>query len=267
MNKSIFSTLIGATLIAGSMAIPVAQADNSCNVNLNADVRISPEKIEFFDNDQALYYIEDDHKLFVNGKRVSLSRGQQSLVNEFSEKIRGTVPEVKAVAIDGVDLAIEGVNLAFNELLGQGNSVSTELTEKLTSIKRRVSEKLDQNATYTIDKDGKTVDSLLGEDFEQEVEEVVEGTIKQSMGSLLIAVGQELLTAGGDMSSFEQKMEDFGQRIELEMEQRAERIETRAEALCQSVVVIDQLENEMSESIDELSDINVISASQHSQKT
>jgi len=77
----------------------------------------------------------------------------------------------------------------------------------------------------------------------------------------MIAVGQEILFSGGDMNAFEAKMENFGQQIEHEMENRSEGIEKRGEALCHSIVAIDEMEEELKASIDELSDYDFITAS------
>ena len=68
-----------------------------------------------------------------------------------------------------------------------------------------------------------------------------------------------MLFSGGDMDTFETRMESFGERIEREMESRGEEIEKRGEALCQSVVAIDALEDQLTQDIDELEDFNMLS--------
>ena len=257
-------TLIATALI---MASSVSYAhDNSfssesCNVDLTGGVSITAEKITFSKNKLPLYTISNNDVLLIDGEEVALTASQRSLLHEYSTNIRGVVPEVKVIALEAIDLAIDGVNLAFNELLGEGNNVSSDLTTQLTSIRAEVNAEFDGSKDFYIDEDGFAGEDFFGEDFEQRIESAVEATIQNSLGSLMIAVGQQMLYSGGDMDAFGSKMEQFGQQIEHEMEARGAGLEKRGEALCQSMIVIDNLEEQLKASIDELADYNVITAS------
>ena len=112
-----------------------------------------------------------------------------------------------------------------------------------------------------IDEEGFSGKDFFGDDFEQRIESAVESTIKNSLGTLMIAVGQEILFSGGDMEAFETKMDNFGELIGNEMETRSESIEKRGEALCQSIIVIDEMEEQLRNSINEIADYDFITAS------
>lgn len=250
--------LLPTLLLASSTT---AMAHNDCNVDLNGGIRIDESSIAFTKNKQPLYIIEDDNILVVNGERISLNSSQEALVYNYSTSIRQTVPEVKEIAISAIDVAVDGVNLAFNELLGEGNNVSSDLTHELGRIREQVELRFNTQAGFTIDEDGFASDEVLGADFESKLEEVIEDAVQNSMGTLMVALGQELIFSGGDMKAFETRMEDFGTRIESEMEARASHLEEKGEALCKSVMEIDALEEQMQSEIAELSNINMISAS------
>lgn len=260
-------TLIATALIiasSASYAHDSSFSSNSCNVDLNGGIKISAEKITFSKNKSALYSIVNNEKLIVDGEEIDLTRSQQSLLTEYSTSIRGVVPEVKSIALDAIDLAIDGVNLAFNELLGEGNNVSVDLTTQLTTIRSEVDKEFDGSKDFYIDEDGFAGDDFFGDEFEERIESAVETTIQNSIGSLMIAVGQEMLFSGGNMDAFETRMENFGQQIEHEMEARGEGLEKRGEALCQSVISIDEMEEQLKSEIDELADFNFITASHKS---
>ncbi len=235
-------------------------SSDSCNVDLNAGLRVNKNLIEFTKHDKALYQILNNETLVVDGKSISLDGNQQALVTEYATQIRAVIPEVKILALDGINLATEGVNLAFDELLGTGNDIGAELTEQLALIKGEVEQRFSADNEFYIDERGEFADEFFGEEFEQRIEEIVEDTIQNSMGSLLIAVGQEMLFSGGDADAFEARMESFGEQIEHEMELRAEGLEQRGEALCYSVYKIDQLEQQLQLQISEMSEFDVISA-------
>ncbi|ASP48901.1 DUF2884 family protein [Cognaticolwellia beringensis] len=260
-------TLIATALIIASSASYAHDnsfSSESCNVDLNGGININAKEIIFSKNKSPLYTITNNDTLIIKGEEVTLTSHQKSLIRDYSSHIRDVVPEVKSIALDAIDLAIDGVNLAFNELLGEGNNVSADLTTQLTTIRGEVDAEFNKQNSFYIDEDGFSGKDFFGDDFEQRIESAVESTIKNSLGTLMIAVGQEMLFSGGDMDAFETKMDDFGELIGNEMETRSEGIEKRGEALCQSIMVIDEMEEQLKDSIDEISNYNFITASSKS---
>lgn len=255
-------TLTSAILMSGSVL-----AHNSCDIDLNAHVRIDNKVVEFSDENQPLYKIVDDKYLYVEGDKVSLDKQQQVLVTQYSKDIKALVPEVRGVVTEGIDLAVEGVGLAFNELLGEDNDVGNELTSELTIIKEELAQKLSLEHGVSIGKEGVADDNFFGKEFENRIETVVESAVKKSMGTLLIAVGKEMLFSGGDPEAFEARMENFGEQIETEMESRAEELEKKANVLCYSVKKLDEQEEHLREEVSELAPFNMIKVdSRHSDK-
>ena len=256
-------TLLATAILLSSTAVFAHDTNfssDSCDVDLNAGLRINKNLVEFSKNDQPLYQIINNRTLMIDGEEIFLDASQQSLVSEYSTSIRSIVPEVKEIAVDAIELAVDGVNLAFNELLGEGNELGEDLTVQLHAIRDEVDKRFDSEQEFYIDEHGNLDDDFFGEDFEQRIEQVVEETVQNSLGSLLIAVGQEMLFSGGDMDAFETRMENFGEQIENEMEQRGEELGKRGEALCQSIYQIDNLEERLKNEISELSSFDVITA-------
>lgn len=253
-------TLVASAILLSGTAFAhdVHFSSNSCDVDLNAGISIKKNVITFTKHNKPIYQIIDNQSLIVDGQTVKLNGQQTELVYEYSTKLRAVVPEVKTIAIEAIDLAAEGVNLAFTEILGDGNQVSIDLTRQLTEIKDDLNNQFDVN-DFAIDENGTLQGNFFAEDFENQISNMVEDVIKNSMGTLLVAVGQKMLFSG-DMEAFETKMEDFGAQIEAEMEQRAELIEAKGERLCHSIYAVDQLEEKLKEAVDEMPKINVIDA-------
>jgi hypothetical protein len=246
-------------------------AHDACDIELDTGVTLNESKLEFFNasentenEKQILYTIRNDHSLIVHGQKIELNAHQQRLVTKYAKDIRAMVPQVRTIALEGVDLALEGVNLAFNELLGEGNNVGEELTQELSTLKDEVAGRFTEKHGITvgakgINGKGFTGEELLGKEFEQRIESAVEKAVINSMGSILMAMGQEMLFSDKESNSLETRMEDFGESIADEMEHRAEKIEKKAEVLCAALTDIDKLEEQLKTSISPLADINVIS--------
>ncbi len=259
-NTTFKKSLLTATLLVTFSSMS-ALAHNSCHVELESGVKINEDTVVFFaeKSRRTLYSVENDETLMVDGEVIELDSVQQALVTQYSSSIKAMVPQVRSIAIEGVDLALEGVNLAFNELLGEGNSVGQDLTYELSNIRDEVSTRLTLEHGFTIGEDGLEGEDLLGKEFEQRIESAVESAVMSSMGTIMMAVGQEMISSGGNTAAFESRMEAFSENIEQEMESRAEQIEHKADELCVAAVQIDKLEEQLKASIDLLEDIDVIS--------
>jgi len=249
--------LLVSTLLLSS----TAYAHQSCEVDINGGINVKQDEILFSKNKSTRYRISKDENLYIGGRQVDLNSEQQALVINYSHKIRATVPEVRELALNAVDLAMDGVSLAFNELLGEGNNVTTTLTEELSTVRDEVENHFDSESGFYVGEDGFSESNSFDKEFENKIESAVEGAIESSMGSLLMAVGKEMMLSGGDMEAFETRMEGFGERIEAEMEARGEHIEQQAEQLCQTVLEINELEDELIQQVDGLAGVNIFKVS------
>jgi len=223
---------VGLVLISSnSFAHDSSHTSDSCNIDINGGVSISQSNIKFLKNDKSLYKIEKDHSLIINGEEVSLTSSQQSIITQFSTDIRALIPQAKNVATDALTLASEGVSLVFNELLGENNAVVEDLATHFNMINQEIEESFAMNKTVHFNEDGFS----------------------------------ELLFSGGNMDAFETKMESFAEQMGYEMEVRSQDIEKRAYALCEALINIDLIEENMRNDIPELSKFNVLTISGENQ--
>ncbi len=260
-----------ASVLTASFASIDVNAHNACNVDLTAGLSINTDAIEFFESNvnknednHNLYKITQGKYLFIDDKNIELNQSQQALISKYDATIRQLVPQVKSVAIEGVDLAIDGIDLAFNGLLGEDNDVSADLTQELKEIREQVKTKLSIDKGITVGVDGLEGEALLGKDFEQRIEKLVEKTMLNSMGSILMAMGKQMISSDVQEASFEERMEEFADTIEQEMSARAEKISAQAQALCRNIAKVDNLEEQIKDNIKVLAHVNVFTVT-HSQ--
>lgn len=255
-------TLITTVFILASTSVFAHDStfsNDGCDIELNGGIKINAQEIQFLQDENLRYKIVNNTELIVDNEYIALDKSQQALVSNYSNSIRAVVPEVKVIALDAISLASDGVNLAFDELLGPGNDVGANISAELAAIRQEIETKFDQQNELYIHENGFSDQDVLGEDFDRRIEAVVEESVLNAMGSLMIAMGKQLLYSGGDMEAFESRMENFGENIESEMESRSQVIEQRAHALCQSVKAIDELEEQLQIEISELDSIDWLS--------
>ncbi len=230
-----------------------AEQHNSCNINIEKSVKVTPSLIQVLDGEESLYRIENGSTLYTQGKRVHLTEEQQALVEEYSALIQELAPKVAQVISDALEIAQSAVSGVISELFGQ----DTELQNKVDSIIQRMQDKaapmVDQaKGEYFLAKD--VIDNA-GDDFGKEIEQEVESLLKESSGHLLMLVGKMLIDGEDGMNGLEQKMEAFGEQ----MEQRGNELEARAEAMCQQAVRLDELETRMQKEIPQFAKFDLLS--------
>lgn len=256
-------TFIASVLMfaAGSAA-----AHTSCDLELNAGLRISGDSIEVYDADNAVYKIVDDQYLQVNGQQLALTGAQQIAVANYAASIRAAVPEVRGMALDGIDLAIDAITITFDGLLGENNQVSVQLMTELTNVKSDVNRYFSSGKPISFNRENKSVPDFLGKQFETRIERIMETSVQNSIGSIMFAVGREVLKSGGDMQAFEARMNKFGEQIEQQMNARASAMEARGEKLCTVMQAVDAHEEQFKQAIPAVESFNMIrtnTAEQH----
>lgn len=228
-----------------------------CNVEFHNDVRIKPSELEIYTNDDRLMKITNNHQLYIDGQSITLTEEQQQAVGNYQQSLRNQLPEVAEIALEGVKIA----GIAINEVAQAFNIEGLESIDKLmTDIETEVNDTFYQQDAFVM---GQQSFQKFGDNFEENFDEqistAVETAISQSMGSILMAVGSQMMNSDGDMQSFEQRMENMGTAIETKVEQQAERLEQRADTLCTNFATIAEQEQQLILLLPELKDYSLFS--------
>lgn len=248
-------TLIASVLL---LAAGSAAAHNSCNLELDAGLRITDDSIEFFDEDKQTYKIVEDQYLVVNGKPLTLNQSQQEAVEHYAASIRAAVPEVRGMALEGIDLAIEAITITFDSLLGDKNQVSAQLMTELNNVKSDVNRYFTSGNPISFNRGNKDTPDFLGKYFETRVERIVETSVQNSIGSIMIAIGKEVLASGGNMEAFEARMNKFGEQMDTQMNAKAAGMEARGERLCSTMRAVDAHEEQLKHTVPAVAPFNII---------
>lgn len=268
MRKLATSIGISALLLATGTVTSVSahqehsstsySSDNSqCEVALNYDISVEPKVLAVSDAGKEVYRIEMG-KLYVQGEKVSLDATQQKLVTQYSDEVSKQVPEVITLVHDAVGIASTAASMALTPLLG--DAAGAKLDEMMDGLEKRVEQVAYQNGDkFYLGSTQSSLEETFGEEFEQEVEQLV----RNSIGSMMINLGSEMMSGDGDsfeqkMEAFGQKMENVGQDIELQMESQAQELELRADKMCDDFQQLIALEQKLRAVVPELENYPLI---------
>lgn len=102
LSRSIF-----ALSMALSSCTVFAQAQ--CDVELSHGLIITDDVIRILDKGQTRVQINNNNQLFIRGYWVDLSDDESKVLEQFSNGIRHTVPELVNLATDGVNLGLSAI--------------------------------------------------------------------------------------------------------------------------------------------------------------
>lgn len=256
MNKFFPALLLPSLISFNSIA-------EQCSIHFNYGVIIDPAHVRMIDHGQTRVQINGEYQLFVEGREIQLNHEQQQLIKQFSLGVREQVPEIVSIAIEGVDIGLKAVNKAIGSLTGENSASQQKLQTKFDELKWRIRTRFNQSANnyYIAPQDFADFDDIFTGEFEQEIEEI----ITDSIDTILLAVGEAMISdnsnnRGGEerLSTFDDRMETMAKDLELEISASANALQNKAEKFCLKLSELDKIESEIHKSIKPLSKIDLI---------
>jgi hypothetical protein len=240
--------ILAATLVLSTSAIAhedhgIHISSDQCQVDFQNDVRITPNQLQITADNNKQLTIDSFGELYVDGQAISLTHAQKVALASYADSLRVQLPQVANIALDGVKLAgvaLDEVAQAFNlQGLDSLNGLMDELHIEISDTFYQ------QGAFVMGEKTFHEFGENFDEKFETHIEESVQSAMMQSIGSILMMVGSEMVSSGGDMESFETRMENMGKQIEEKIELQAKQLEEKANGLCGSFETIANTETEL----------------------
>lgn len=248
-----------AALTSFGISTPVLAHENDCNVELDGNILYEQGVLTVDMDNGSTMTITPDHNLSVNGEAMNLDREQQRWVSDYYTHIDTAIPMSVSIATDGLELAATAVNEVFGELFGVDNDVVSDFNTMFADMSDELDATFyDGNGNIRINSREVEQKDWMEGGWEAEFEDRVQTAISQSMGKILVALGTQMMWEGGDMQSFESKMERFGESIEARVEAQAEAIEIKADDLCRVLAEAEEAETNMQRYIPGLDGLNLM---------
>lgn len=236
-----------------------------CSVNLNYGVVITPSHIRIIDESKTILQINGVAQLFIEGREIPLNDEQQQLIAEFSSGIRKQIPEIVSIAIEGVDIGLKAVKKVIGGLTGENSASQQKVQMKFDELKWRIRTRFSQSANnyYIAPQDFDDFDDIFTGEFEQEIEEIV----SDSIGTILMAVGEAMINDSDNdnsgnseqrISTFDQRAESMGKDLELEISASAKRLKKKTADFCLQMIELNKIESKIHQIVKQLSQFNLI---------
>lgn len=235
---------------------------NQCRFELDANLTIRPDRIVIDDERLGLVEIDDGSVLTVDGEMVALDADQRTAVAAYAEQMRAVVPAVVDTALEGAEIGMSAASEVLAVFLGDEipESIVAGLAEAREEVRARVGR---EDEVWFVHRGG--IDAGDGgADPLDTIEPLVERVVSESVGAMLIAVGESLQSGDGTfaerMEAFGARMERMGEAIEEKVEDRVAGIEAQATVLCAEIKVLAAREGVLRARVPELDQLRVLDA-------
>lgn len=251
-----------ALLFFACLVFPVSSfADLKCDIDLKYGVVVNDRQIRVLgDRGRTIYQINDTNQLIVKGDVIQLEPEQLIELQDFSTGIHYVVPKMIRLATEGVQLAVDTVEHVYEGLLGTDNTNYEKVQSSLHRVQSRIRKKFVQADDNFYIGPGRleNVNDLVDE----EIEEQLEKAFNTSLGGVLSAIGGLSDGSGEEseqkMDDLSQRLEAMGQELERQVGSKAQYLRKKAHWFCKKMSHLDQIEENLRETIPELNEINVI---------
>ena len=225
-----------AMLLIGAVACVPLQAHelDACHIESDYDLTVNPDALVFVRDAGAPLRVQmAAGRLTLDGRDQSLSEADTRRVAKFERELRALVPEVRAIALEGVALATESVL----EVAGSLGGVRPEDLAGLRAIGSKLSHRIEMSNS-TADWQQDALDTAVDE-FTAQLTPMLAGDIASTALSALMQGDTNAL------GSAETRAADLQRELESRIEAQGAPLKARAERMCTRVVALDRLENEL----------------------
>lgn len=234
------------------LAAPAAQAGtrldfDECKVRSDYGLRIDDGSVllKRKSGDPREVRIQDG-RLWLDGTEQALGQADRQRVRHIEREVAAMMPEVKAIAEEGLDMAIDALAHVATSLGGDDPELIAEIEQARVEFSRAIEKKMRGDG--------------FDEDFlERDIEALVERLTPQIAGKVAaLAISAALSGDEAAAKDFERRAEAMGKELETAMEARGKALEAKAEALCGRIEQIDEIENALDLRLADGSPLNLV---------
>lgn len=173
-------------------------------------------------------------KLFIDGKPAELTAADQVRVDKFEGELRQLLPEVQQVTVEAIDIAFT----ALTEVARGLSSTPDQTIAKLEKSHALARKELQSRPAFMFNRNGG--DALAGI-----IDPIVSEYVPEITGSAVTLAMKMIFASEAKRDEMEKRLDRMGDEIDAKVGKRAEKLEPLAEAMCQRMRRMDEIDNSL----------------------
>lgn len=235
------------TIALGFLVMSFNSWASLCPVIVKNDVLLSPTGDMKVESPQDKLRIDQEGRVFVNGKEMDLTKEQKLAIEKYQQQVTSYIPTV----VDFTDKGIAAANDFVNEI-----EISFDAQGSFDSVKN----KIDEYGVTAKQKFYQGKDLILEHDFFKEVnttwkndfEVMIQSLDKELFASVFNSLSDKMQNGELNFSELQQQFADVQMSIKTKMDENSKEIKADAQELCDSAKEIAEQEKTLHELVPEL---------------
>jgi len=249
--------------------IPYSAYATKCNMSFQYGVVVDPLHVRVLKEELTYIQITNNSQLFISGREITLTDEQYVLLKAYSKALRKHVPEIVSIAIEGVDVGLHAVNKSIGGLVGKDTESHRLFQKRFNEMQWNLRNRFNKSeqSYYIAPQNFNDFDEIFSGEFEKEIEHI----ITQSLGSILMAVGDSMVTHTDEKKDHKKinvnkEMSNLEKEFLSQLTTQTHKLDLKAKEFCINLKQLDKLENNVRSSIPKLNQLDLIQHSQQEDK-
>lgn len=235
---------------------------NNCDITFNNGVIVDPAHIRILKKSTSTsIQITHNEQLFVSGREITLSSQQSALVSQYSKTLRELIPQIVTIAMEGFDLRVKAVNKPIKSKQLKGDEPNKSFQKRFNEMQWHFREKLSfsKNSYYIAQQNFNDFDKIFSSEYQKEIEQIV----TQSLGSIIVAVGDAMVEQTGvnqpkNTLINNNEITNFEKELIAELAIQAQTLNRKANIFCSRLKALNIFEEQLRSNIPQLALLDVI---------
>lgn len=250
MNRAALTTAL--LLATGLVQAHSTDKDSHSSCDVSSDYSVSTYRSAFVFSQEKRKPAEigiGGGRLFIDGKEATLTAADHARLREMEGEMKLLIPEVREVTTEAVDIAFTALTEVARALASNPKATVAKLETEHARVLREINEK--PLALFNDDAMEDVVEPIISE----YVPEIVGGAVSSALKAVF----------GGEKRAreFEARMERMEKEIDTNVDARAKALEPLAEAMCQRLRRIDDLDNALEYRLPNAKPLQLLRIDQH----
>lgn len=250
-------------LFTGLLSLSV-QAEK-CDVSFKYGAVIDPLHVRILKDEVTYIQITQNKQLFISGREIILSNKQIALLNEYSKSLRTQIPEIVSIAIEGVNVGLDAVNKSIGGFTGKDSKSHQLFQKRFNEMQWNLRSRFNhsEKSYFIAPQNFNDFDEIFSGEFEKEIEHIM----SQSLGSILMAVGNAMVERTSQDSDnkknksaikLDSNMSILEKELISELREKTYALDQKAKVFCENLKELNKLENAINSNIPDLSQLDLI---------
>ncbi|MGO1298627.1 MAG: DUF2884 family protein [Vibrio sp.] len=237
-------SLIAIVVLLSALPVWASQ----CHVDVNNEVHLDGKKVEIHRQDGSVAKLDENNHVRINGQALPLNSEQRSMVDKFRTSMNDSVPKMKQVIDDSLEIADDVLDKVSTSL--NTPHAFDDVKQSIQSYASKMEQRYYKNGEFVLPAN---TYAEMKKQWADEFEQMKAVFTSEFLTSSFNSISENMKKNGGmNLSKLSETMGSLKQQVTEQLKTHKQKIKKDSKEMCDSLNDIVQQEHALHEKIPEL---------------